>query len=156
MLTKKNPDTRQTRMWLVWLAQQLQRESKTEFLIEEMQPSLLKKKAQNRIYGLIPVLIFGLVGGLSGLIFGLSGLIVGLIFGLIGGLIGRYSAKIELNEKIIILKITKENIIKKLISGLIFGLICVLSPVLISVLISGVIGGQPDIRENKKNPNQGI
>ncbi|MHC5761892.1 NACHT domain-containing protein [Nostoc sp.] len=61
-LKKKTPDARRTRMWLVWLAQQLQRESKTEFLIEEMQPSLLKTKISKIIYNLIvSVIIHGLI-----------------------------------------------------------------------------------------------
>jgi hypothetical protein len=43
-LKTKSPNTKEIRMWLVWLAQQMQRESKTEFLIEEMQPQLIDKK----------------------------------------------------------------------------------------------------------------
>jgi hypothetical protein len=35
---KKLPTARQTRLWLAWLAQQLQQESETEFLIERLQP----------------------------------------------------------------------------------------------------------------------
>lgn len=81
----KPPNARKTRMWLVWLAQQMQNESKTEFLIEEMQPSLLTTKIPKLIYNLIvwvviQMLIFGLIAGLS------LGLIVGLIYGLIAGL----------------------------------------------------------------------
>jgi hypothetical protein len=34
----KLPTARQTRLWLAWLAQQLQQESETEFLIERLQP----------------------------------------------------------------------------------------------------------------------
>ncbi|WP_318780946.1 NACHT domain-containing protein [Dendronalium phyllosphericum] len=42
---RKNPPSRkQTRKWLVFLAQQLQRESQTEFFIEEMQPQIIAKK----------------------------------------------------------------------------------------------------------------
>jgi hypothetical protein len=85
-LKNKTPNTRKTRMWLVWLAQQMQQESKTEFLIEEMQPYWLKSKSQNDVYYLILWIIIG------GLLFGLiAGLIVGLIrepiVGIIAGLI---------------------------------------------------------------------
>ncbi|WP_427157317.1 NACHT domain-containing protein [Aliinostoc sp. HNIBRCY26] len=41
---KNPPSRRQTRKWLVFLAQQLQRESQTEFFIEEMQPQIIAKK----------------------------------------------------------------------------------------------------------------
>ena len=47
---KKFPNTRQTRKWLVYLAQQLQRESQTEFLIETMQPHILSKKVHQWFY----------------------------------------------------------------------------------------------------------
>jgi hypothetical protein len=42
----KQPTGRQTRRWLVWLAQQLQAQSEDEFLIEKMQPSMLRQKRQ--------------------------------------------------------------------------------------------------------------
>ncbi|KST68053.1 NACHT domain-containing protein [Mastigocoleus testarum] len=48
---KNPPSRRKTRKWLVYLAQQLQEESQTEFLIEEMQPYLfLKKKHHQWLY----------------------------------------------------------------------------------------------------------
>ncbi|MBC1296907.1 NACHT domain-containing protein, partial [Nostoc sp. UCD122] len=94
-LKNKTPNARKTRMWLIWLAGQMQRESKTEFLIEEMQPSLLKAKIPQVIYnlivwGFIQMLIFGLIFGL------ISGLILGLILGLIFGFHG-----LEIENKII-------------------------------------------------------
>ncbi len=49
----KQPTARQTRRWLVWLAQQLQARSEDEFLIEEMQPEMLANRNQKLIYGLI-------------------------------------------------------------------------------------------------------
>jgi len=52
-LKNKTPNARQTRMWLVWLAQQMQRESKTEFLIEKMQPALLLTPPEKWIYRLM-------------------------------------------------------------------------------------------------------
>jgi predicted NACHT family NTPase len=99
-LKNKPPNARQTRMWLVWLAQQMQRESKTEFLIELMQPACLNYKSQIPKYRLILGLIFGLYGLIFGLIFGLYGLIFGLIFGLYGLIFGlifglTYYQKIE-------------------------------------------------------------
>ncbi|MBC1224579.1 NACHT domain-containing NTPase, partial [Nostoc sp. UCD120] len=106
-LNNKTPNARKTRILLVWLAKQMQRESKTEFLIEEMQPSWLKKKISKVIYnlivwGLIGALTSGLLSGLLsglfalqvfiliyGLISGLlSGLFFGMFFGIIHGLIG--------------------------------------------------------------------
>ena len=68
------PTARQTRHWLVWLAQGLQARSEDEFLIEKMQPTLLATRLQKWLYALIVGLIFGLI----------LGLILGLIFGLIG------------------------------------------------------------------------
>ena len=72
---KKNfPSARQTRLWLVWLAFQLQRESKTEFLIEEIQPYCLRFKFQRIYYRAIILLIYGLIYGLLfGLIVGVGG-----------------------------------------------------------------------------------
>ncbi len=46
-LKNKPLNAKRTQMWLVWLAQQMQRESKTEFLIEEMQPSLFKNEREH-------------------------------------------------------------------------------------------------------------
>nr|WP_322715963.1 NACHT domain-containing protein [Nostoc sp. ChiQUE02]MDZ8228818.1 NACHT domain-containing protein [Nostoc sp. ChiQUE02] len=87
----KIPIARKTRMWLVWLAKRMQTEAQIEFLIEQLQPSLLKTKISKIIYNLvvwvvIQTLIFGLIFGLiGGLIFGL---IIGPSYGLILGLLG--------------------------------------------------------------------
>lgn len=129
-IQQKPPNPEQTRMWLVWLAQQMQRELETEFLIEEIQPSLLKTKIPKTIYklivlGVIQMLIFGLIYGLigliyemiSGLFYGLMGLIFGLIYGLFSVLIS--------------------ELIPGLIYGLHFGLINLLA--LIYVLRSGLL-----------------
>ncbi|MEH2260752.1 NACHT domain-containing protein [Nostoc sp.] len=77
-LKHKPPNARKTRMWLVWLAGQMLLKSKTEFLIEEMQPSLLKSKIPKIIYnlivwGVIQMLINGLILGMLGVILGLVG-----------------------------------------------------------------------------------
>ena len=58
----KPPTAKQTRRWLIFLAQQLQKKSETEFSIKKMQPSWLQNKLQRRTYRLI----IGLSGGLSG------------------------------------------------------------------------------------------
>ncbi len=57
---------RQKKFWLVWLAQQMEKESQTEFLIEKMQPSWLPERLRRQ---------YRLRSGLS------DGLIVGLIAG---------------------------------------------------------------------------
>lgn len=166
----KPPNAQQTRMWLVWLAQQMQLEAKTEFLIEEIQPNYLIIKSQKTSYKLTLMLLLGLYGVLVGLIIGLIqgltyaltlGMMGGIIAGMLGGFIGE---KIELNEKIIF-KLNKKNIVIGLILGLIGGLISgqVGSPILgvIYGVISGPIilglSGHPDLFiENKKITNQGI
>ena len=76
----KQPTAKQTRQWLVWLAQQLREQSEDEFLIEKLQPTLLANRQQKLIFGLLVGLLGGLLGGL------LFGLLVGQIVGLIGGL----------------------------------------------------------------------
>lgn len=58
-LKNKTPNAKKTRMWLVWLAQQMQKEAKTEFLIEEMQPYWLNNKSQILKYRLISGQISG-------------------------------------------------------------------------------------------------
>jgi len=163
-LNHKNPNVRKTRMWLIWLAKQMLLEPKTEFLIEEMQPSLLKSKISQIIYNLIVWeiiqmlvfgLIFGLLGGLIGgvigvqnsdLIFGLIGgvifgLLGGLIFGLLGGLIfGLIGDKIKDRiEGIEIIKFSYYKYIKSLIIGLSIGLIIGLVGGLICGLIEALI-----------------
>ncbi|NET41133.1 NACHT domain-containing NTPase [Okeania sp. SIO2B3] len=81
----------QTMYWLIFLAWQLEAEKQTEFMIENMQPSLLFS-GQEWLYILISVLIYGLIFGLTfwlflslflGILFGLK---LGLFFGLILGL----------------------------------------------------------------------
>lgn len=118
--------------WLSWLAKTMLEKSKTVFLIEEMQPSLLTSVYTKKVYKfntffslrIIYRLIFGLI---VGLIIGLGfGLIIGLIFGIIFELI--YGS------------------IYELISGLIYGLIIGL----IYGLINGLIYGLMIWRSNTK------
>lgn len=54
---RKPPSKAQTRRWLVYLAQQLQRESQTEFLIEKMQPDWLAMPRQKNTYNFFCFLI---------------------------------------------------------------------------------------------------
>jgi energy-coupling factor transporter ATP-binding protein EcfA2 len=72
-------EQKQTRHWLVWLAKQLKEEFQDEFLIEHMQPTLLKSKAQQLLYTAIVSLIIGTVDGL--LLGALFTPIVGLVVG---------------------------------------------------------------------------
>lgn len=87
----KPPTQKQTKLWLVWLAKQMQREAKTEFLIEEMQHNLLIIPSHKNNYRLILGLLFGINIGLCWMFvgyftFGLNwGLFYGLFFGLMGG-----------------------------------------------------------------------
>jgi hypothetical protein len=56
------------RHWLKWLAIHINEQSEHEFLIENLQPTLLSNRRQIIQYSLLGGLIFSLVGGL---IFGL-------------------------------------------------------------------------------------
>ena len=71
---KREPDWKNTRHYLKWLATKLKQNNQTELLIEKLQPSWLDTLAQRRQYRLINGLIFGLIAWLTfGLIFGLIG-----------------------------------------------------------------------------------
>lgn len=69
--------------WLNWLAQSMVQESKTVFLIEQMQPSLLTEKNEISAYISGLVITYLLVGSLVGKLLGLSNitLIEGLVLG---------------------------------------------------------------------------
>ena len=63
------PPNRQTRKWLIWLAQQMQRGSRVELMIEKMHPSWLQAEdlsSYRMHYWLVLGLIFGLWNGLLG------------------------------------------------------------------------------------------
>ncbi|MBD2432304.1 MULTISPECIES: NACHT domain-containing protein [Fischerella] len=62
---KKPPNSKKTRKWLMFLAEQLQKESQTEFLIDKIQPNCLKNKYQKFMYGLVTSVIAGFVAGIS-------------------------------------------------------------------------------------------
>jgi predicted NACHT family NTPase len=79
-IKQRLPAARQTQLWLVWLAQQLDKESQTEFFLESIQPTCLKNNRQKWIYRFVFMLNIGLSSGLIGLIFG------SITFGLYSGL----------------------------------------------------------------------
>ena len=150
---KKLPNNKQTRLWLVYLAQQLQRESKTEFLIEEIQPYWLVNQSQKQIYKLISLLsillIYGLINGLTyGLIYGiiyqliygltyeqngLFGLFVSVLLAMIAGLT---QWEIKLKDKITFKKTIKKKIFDNLINGLKLGLYLVILLVLVVIIVN--------------------
>ncbi|MBD1915429.1 NACHT domain-containing protein [Leptolyngbya sp. SLC-A1] len=59
----KQPTTKQTRLWLVWVAKQLKEQSQDEFLIEKMQPKTLVSDKQKNIYRLVFGINVGLLFG---------------------------------------------------------------------------------------------
>jgi DNA polymerase III delta prime subunit len=65
---RSQPTASQTRLWLGWFAQHINAQSEYEFLIENMQPTLLRNRQQIIQYSILGGLFFGLMGGL---IFGL-------------------------------------------------------------------------------------
>ncbi len=161
---KKNPSQAQIKNYLSWLANRLEEEKETEFLIEWLQTFWLSTPTQKifyqliggLIYGLIygPILgiIFGLIGGLiygltygmtTGLILGLIyGLIYGLIFGLNVGLIGGLTKRKMENTSFHFPNQGVFNAFRnRLIFGLSVGLIFGLSVGLISELDLGLILG---------------
>lgn len=182
-LKKKTPNARKTRMWLVWLAQQLQREAKTEFLIEEMRPAWLNHKSQILEYKLIFSLIFWLFPTLltySGLglweiyspdrrvfVFLFSWLIGGLVFGFLMSERDILDQKLKLVERINFMNFKKEKadqvVLALILGGMLMFVFWLDNQVIIGVIIwlilmlfLGLIRGEPVTIENKKIPNQGI
>lgn len=105
-IRQKPPTAKEIKQQLIWQAQQLERESQTEFLIENIQQLWLPSINQRRIYilsvKLVDILIVGLLFAIIGLSSGviISGLILGL-FGLYIGLI--YVLDIYTNIRLIVL-----------------------------------------------------
>ena len=85
---KKPPQPQQVRQWLVFLAQQLQRESQSEFAIENIQPNWLSNRCNKQIYALGVGLFFGLISGLiiGTIIFVIILNFINIFIGLIVGL----------------------------------------------------------------------
>lgn len=127
-----SPD--QTLHYLSWLAQKLEADGKTEFLIERMQPNYLESSAQKIQYRVGLGLCAGLFAGLvSGLMFGLcAGLFTGLGFGLVIGT----SSKLSLITP-------KEKIIDSWAIALVTWLSAWLFAVL-NVVLGGLLGRLPD------------
>jgi predicted NACHT family NTPase len=86
---QKFPTTQQTKLWLTWLAQQLDREAQTEFLSESIQPTCLNKDIQKWVYRIIFMLNIWLTSGVIGFVFGsisfgfFKGIALGLFFAFI-------------------------------------------------------------------------
>ncbi len=154
---RSNPPA-QTLQWLGWLARQLDLRSQDEFLIEQMQPDLLRTKAQRWVYQAAIALIFALLDGiLFTIIFSPSvGLIVGVAIGLIVGIsdraISTYRSSdistIETFKVSFLSKIPSEiwahlrhNLVVGLGIGLIVGLVTWISKRELSVIASSLLGG---------------
>jgi len=58
---KKTPNSKETKQWLAWLAENLERESRQLFLIEQLQPSWLQEKSQIQLYFLTYTIILFIV-----------------------------------------------------------------------------------------------
>lgn len=131
--------------WLTWLAQRMQIASQSVFLIEQMQPSWLQTKAQNRLYRVGSVLLGGLLivlillpiyawdplYGVGGVAFEhqKGGLINALRWGVLLGLIfGWGKAEIKTFETLTWpWKKTWKDLFYGLVSGLKYGLVFGLS-----------------------------
>ena len=132
----------QAKKWLTWLAQRMQEESQTVFLIERMQPDLLLTTYQKWLYAIglgliaclsssvgIGLIVWILIGRYFGL---MAGLILGVSSGIITGIIfGWISNRINPVETLKWSWIKAKNNLK---IGLMFGLIVGLLDVLANVL----------------------
>ena len=164
----------QTKHWLIWLAQRMSQQSESIFLIERMQPFLLVKYPQIRIYNFSIVFIFILMFFLIFLIGGylqqkliylmISGICVGSIF---GWLVMSKSPRINTVENITFSKMKfKSNFMNNIIWGLSIGLISwLIEREMAKGLLSGLItwlaiGVIPAFVsseiEEKTDTNQGI
>ncbi|MBC1280789.1 NACHT domain-containing protein [Nostoc sp. UCD121] len=171
-INQKIPTKRQTTLWLVWLAQQLEKEYKTEILIEEIQQSWLRTIGLKRLYRIIlGLIIFSVCGAIFGLVInGYIGLIVGIILGLTYALASEKGVVIE---TIVLSKLNKKRLFRGLAVGSGFGLVIGLILCLILqdnqgqiygmivgimfTLLIGLLFGQPDTTiETKIIPNQDI
>lgn len=132
------PKPQQTRFWLKWLAKQMG--DQTEFLIEEMQPSMLSS-GQQIVYRLLLSLFFGLLTGLIFiLIDGWRGALIGMFIG--GGLVLVQDFKIEPVEELkwSWTEFINRGLFLRLIGGLFLGLL--FSPIGGSfAIIGGLLAG---------------
>jgi DNA polymerase III delta prime subunit len=161
-----------TKRWLIWLAKTLKEQQQTDFLIERMQPILLKTSKRKQLYQLICGLIGGLIGG--GIGGGIYELWMGIIIGFIMGTIYVFNNYIEFHETSIFFLGKPKNwlifgmslavgigLISWLASGLILGVINRLIFWLIfgalgGIMIGLIVGMEGDEIKTKNKPNQGI
>ncbi|XHX81199.1 MAG: NACHT domain-containing protein [Stenomitos frigidus ULC029] len=103
----KVPTNKQTRLWLIYLANQMTNDSQTEFLIEAMQISWLSDKNLKQIYRFLRALLLNLtIAALSAAIicsvfwdyFGFWGMFIGIFFGVSSGMILKGEEEIETVE----------------------------------------------------------
>jgi signal peptidase I len=110
MFVRRRDDRRypkeQVLHWLKFLAQRMEKESQTLFLIERMQPSWLPSRNQwvyrigvGLTAGIAIEWLYGLTIGLVGGLLSLH-MVLGLLTGLVAGFIGSLSAEIKLFENI--------------------------------------------------------
>jgi len=165
------PDS--TQKWLIWLAQQLQKRSLTQFYIEQLQPDWLSNHWSRIAYRGIGGLLYGLVGSLSvGAVYGDFGWISG---GLVGVLVAvRPGSKIIERSSLRVLDWSLKSVRKIVFITLSIGLgfwlfslllngrsALVLLPdwLLLGLFISLVTGGikiQKVPEQTLVKPNQGI
>ena len=177
----QEPDWRDVRRSLGWLAGQLQDRNQVELLIEKMQPSWLDE-GRSRWLGkglsrwLYQMLVGVLVGLLVGLVFGLIGerisvqpivWLVGLLAGLINGVndidikpVEAFKLPMSPKARQEMVRSLQQELFLGLVLGLIFRQIVGLFVGLITGLFFGLITGlfvglQQDLKM-RKNPNQGI
>ncbi|MBD2254759.1 NACHT domain-containing protein [Nostoc parmelioides] len=155
----KPPHARQTRMWLTWLAQQMQQESKTEFLIEEIQPYWLENTILKKKYKLLLSLISGLFFARSVTpLFGFFEIFYALLIGFLfcGFLSILVSESIVIREDIYVQK----NLINILINLLFFWIFVSIFGVYWALSVGFIIAffgkETKTVEINKKSPNQGI
>ncbi|NER82244.1 MAG: NACHT domain-containing protein [Leptolyngbya sp. SIO1D8] len=162
------PSQRTTLHYLRWLAGHLETSGKTEYLIEEMQPSWLSPSFQ-WLYGAIVTLLFGLLFGilfgLSGRVLGgvIGGFILGLLGGLIGGLIGGLDKTIAPRNRLTwsmekgLSLALRSGLIAGLVAGLIFQLSAGLVIGLFFALIVKLLFGLEKVSLAEQTvPNQNI
>lgn len=151
---KRAPSSDQTLIYLRWLARHLENSKKTEFLIEDLQPNLLRSEQPEFgqyqiINGVSFLLCFGLCSGILGVL--AIGLSFGALLGSLGGLIGVLES-IELRRKLaseIAWKAGSEyystgpfkSAIRMAIRSTVFIFVYWFSYVLIGGIIGALIGG---------------
>lgn len=126
---KQEPSSEQTIQWLTWIAQQLKKNTQTEFLIERVQPACFTQSNQTWQYRLLLASIR--IGVILGPIFGFiaislqlrqSQIIILFSFLTIGMLLDWYGKITPIETLRICWKIPRKRFLIGLRNGLIFGL----------------------------------